>query len=88
MLKSREISSRQGGIVTPADIREFLDSTFPRGPRGSAQNIFRSGLYNSLRNAYGRKPQLPRNIEVIVSFVVNIVRHEVDPNFVPATESI
>lgn len=72
--------------MTPADIREFLDSTFPRGPRGSAQNIFRSGLYNSLRNAYGRKPQLPRNIEDVVSFVVNIIRREVDPSFVPSMD--
>lgn len=71
--------------MNPDEILEVVNY-FPRGSRGSTQNIFRSGFYNALRNAYGRKSQLPRDIEMICTFVVDIIRREVDPSFVPAMD--
>ena len=76
---------RGGVVMNPEDIREFVNY-FPRGPRGSAQNIFRSGLYNALRNAFGGRPQVPRDIEYVYASVVSIIRHEVCPRFVPEVE--
>ena len=55
---------------------------YPRGPRGSDQNIMRSAFVLARRNALGRKPQIARNVDAAHDVALRAVRIG-NPDFAP-----
>lgn len=55
---------------------------YPRGPRGSDQNIMRMVFVLARRNALGRKPQIARNVDASHQVALRAVRRG-NPDFAP-----
>jgi hypothetical protein len=55
---------------------------YPRGPRGSDQNIMRMGFVLARRNALGRKAQIARNVDASHEVALRAVRRG-NPDFAP-----
>ena len=55
---------------------------YPRGPRGSDQNLMRMAFVLARRNALGRRPQIARNVDASHSVALRVVRRG-NPDFTP-----
>jgi hypothetical protein len=54
-------------------LREEL-GYYPRGNRGSAQNVFRSVYQMARMNSMGRKAELPNSATAVREFALGLVR--------------
>jgi hypothetical protein len=56
---------------------------YPRGPRGSDQNLFRAAFYDRVMNCIGRRPQV-ESVDAARELAISAVR-EFSPGFEPTT---
>jgi hypothetical protein len=55
--------------------------TYPRGPRGSDQNLFRAAFYDRVMNCVGQQPQI-ESIDAARELAISAVR-QFSPGFEP-----
>jgi hypothetical protein len=78
-------------IGTPQRMASQVVRVFPRGDRGSAQNLWRSTVACYVQGAYGKKGPshgLPRDLGALLGVALDRFRRSMGlPEFVPAARA-
>jgi hypothetical protein len=72
-----DMSQSQQNEITQTEL-----AYYPRGPRGSEQNIMRSAFVIARRNGLGRKPQIGRSVDAAHDIALRVMRTG-NPDFLP-----